>query len=173
MYGMNKSDLRLMPHDPAWVDDFAAEKTRIESAVENIFLTIEHIGSTSIPTVCAKPILDLAILCQPENLKRLIENLTGIGYEFRGEFDEKCEHYYAVLDKENIRYCQAHIYTEANEDWRLKLKFRDALSQNIKLAREYNDYKQDLAQRVSNKKEYAEIKSKWVDTFVLKVLKKN
>lgn len=170
MYGMNKNELRLMAHDEAWKDDFLAERERIEMAVSDSSIIIEHIGSTAIPTVCAKPILDIAILCGAENLETVADALTKLGYKYRGQFDDESGHFYAVLDKDNIRYCQAHIYTEKIADWYSKLKFRDCLSQNAELAREYNDYKLELAKKVSNKSEYAEIKSKWVDTFILKIL---
>jgi GrpB-like predicted nucleotidyltransferase (UPF0157 family) len=170
MYGMNKSELRLMPHDKAWKDDFAAERERIENAVADLRLRIEHVGSTAIPTVWAKPVLDIAILCGAKGLKAIADTLGKLGYEYRGQFDDESGHFYAVRDKDNIRYCQAHIYTEANADWHSKLNFRDVLRQNAELAREYNDYKLELASRVSDKSEYAEIKSKWVDTFILKVL---
>jgi GrpB-like predicted nucleotidyltransferase (UPF0157 family) len=169
MYGMNKSELRLMPHDISWKDDFLAERERIEKTVADSSVLIEHIGSTSIPTVHAKPILDIAILCSAKDLEVMTDALSKLGYQYRGQFDERGGHFYAVLDKDNIRYCQAHIYTEANEDWNSKLKFRNRLRQNSELAREYNDYKLELAKRVSNKSEYAEIKSKWVDTFILKI----
>ena len=112
----------------------------------------------------------MAILCGEKGLENLADALVKLGYEYRGQFDDEIGHFYAVLDKGNIRYCQAHIYTEANEDWLLKLKFRDVLRENAELRREYNDYKVDLAKRVSNKSEYAEIKDKWVDSFILKVL---
>ncbi len=170
MYGMNKSELRLMPHDVVWKDEFAAEHERIKSAVADLSVQIEHIGSTAIPTVWAKPILDIAVLCAAENLEAVADALTNLGYEYRGQYDEMSGHFYAVLDRDNIRFCQAHIYTEADADWHSKLKFRDVLSQNAELAREYNDYILELAQMVSNKSEYAEIKSKWVDSFILKVL---
>ena len=170
MYGMNKSELRLMPHDRAWKDDFLTECARIETAVADSRLRVEHIGSTSIPTVCAKPILDIAILCGAKGLKTVAAALVQLGYEYRGQFDDEIGHFYAVLDKDNVRFCQAHIYTEANADWHSKLKFRDCLRQNAELAREYNDYKLELAKKVSNKSEYAEIKSNWVDTFILKIL---
>lgn len=170
MYGMNKSELRLLPHDDSWKDDFTAEHKRIESAVADSSVRIEHVGSTAIPTVCAKPILDIAILCAAENLEAVADALAKLGYEYRGQFDEEGAHFYAVLDKNNIRFCQAHIYTEANADWHSKLKFRNVLSQNAELAREYNDYKLELANGVSNKSEYAEIKDKWIDTFILKIL---
>lgn len=166
---MNKSELCLLPHDVAWKDDFLAERGRIESAVGDLSIRIEHIGSTAIPTVCAKPILDIAILCGEKGLKALAGGLSKLGYEYRGQFDEESEHFYAVRDNDNIRYCQAHIYTEPNGDWNLKLKFRDVLSHNTELACEYNDYKVELAKNISDKSQYAEIKTKWLDTFVLKI----
>ena len=170
MYGMNKSELRLVPHDEAWKDDFRAERERIETALADSSVRIEHIGSTSIPSIHAKPIIDIAILCGTKGLEEVAAALVKLGYEYRGGFDEKSGHFYAVLDKDNIRYCQAHIYTETNADWHSKLKFRDTLKENIELAREYNDYKLELAKKVSGKSEYALIKSNWVDTFILKIL---
>lgn len=168
-FGMDKRNLRLMPYDPAWKDVFLEEKRRITNALPDLSIYIEHIGSTSIPGIYAKPILDIVILCAAENLEGVADALSKLGYEYRGQFDKKSGHFYAVLDKGNIRFCQAHIYTEATADWHLKLKFRDILRENAELVHEYNDYKLELAKRVSNKSEYAEIKSKWVDTFILKV----
>jgi GrpB-like predicted nucleotidyltransferase (UPF0157 family) len=170
MYGMNKSNLRLIQHDGAWKGDFLAERERIELSVADSRMIVEHVGSTAIPTVWAKPVLDIAILCGAKGLKAVADALVRLGYEYRGQFDEDEGHFYAVREKDNIRYCQAHIYTDATADWHSKLKFRDVLRQNVELAREYNDYKLELAQKVSDKSEYAEIKSKWVDSFILKVL---
>ena len=158
-----------MPHDEDWKIDFAAECERIERAVDDSSFRIEHIGSTAIPTVWAKPVLDIAILCGAKGLKAVADALGELGYEYRGQYDDESGHFYGVLDKGNIRYCQANIYTQANADWHSKLMFRDVLRENAELAREYNDYKLELAQKVSDKSEYAEIKTKWVDTFILKV----
>jgi GrpB-like predicted nucleotidyltransferase (UPF0157 family) len=169
MYGMNKKQLRLLPHDPSWKNDFQAEKERILSLVTDSNIRIEHVGSTAIPTIHAKPILDIAILCGAKGLEPVVNALESLDYDYRGQFDEKQGHFYAVLDSGEIRLCQAHIYTEPNADWHSKLKFRDVLRENNKLAREYNDYKLQLAKTVSSKGEYAEIKTKWVDKFILKV----
>jgi GrpB-like predicted nucleotidyltransferase (UPF0157 family) len=128
------------------------------------------VGSTAIATVHAKPILDIAILCGEKGIEPTVQTLLGLGYEYRGQFDDEVGHYYAVLDRGNIRLCQAHIFTGATADWHSKLKFRDVLRQNSELAREYNEYKLKLAEVAANKTEYAEIKSRWVDTFMLKVM---
>lgn len=167
---MNKKRLQLLPHDAHWKNDFLNEKRRIESELNDSSVRIEHVGSTSIPNIYAKPILDLAILCSEENLELLAKSLENIGYKYRGRFDEESGHFYAVMDKGDVRLCQAHIYTEANADWFSKLKFRDVLTQNAELAKEYNDYKLKLAETISDKSEYAAVKTKWVDKFILKVL---
>ena len=75
--------------------------------------------------------------------------------------------------RDNVRLCQAHIFTEATADWHSKLRFRDVLRQNPELAREDDDYKQRLAKGVANKSEYAEIKTRWVDTFIMKVMREH
>jgi GrpB-like predicted nucleotidyltransferase (UPF0157 family) len=169
MYGMDKKKLQLMPHDVSWKYDFLSESQRIKSAARDSSIRIEQIGSTSIPNIYAKPILDMAILCGEKGLEVVANGLKSLGYDYRGQFDDEVGHFYAVLDKKNIRYCQAHIYTEANADWNSKLRFRDVLRENVALAKEYNDYKIELAKRVFSKGEYAEIKDKWVDKFILKI----
>ena len=170
MYGMRKDELRLLPHDPAWEKDFLAEKQRIADHLRDSSVRIEHVGSTSIPTVHAKPILDIAILCGEKGLAPLIQTLIEIGYEYRGQYEDEAGHYYAVRDSGDIRLCQAHIFTKATADWHATMKFRDVLRRDDEQAREYNEYKLRLAEVAANKTEYAEMKSRWVDTFILKVM---
>jgi len=171
MYGMKKDELRLLSHDPAWKDDFLAEKSRIEAVLQNSSICIEHVGSTSIPTVHAKPILDIAVLCNEKTIESVIRALIEIGYDYRGAYDSESSHFYAVLDKENIRLCQVHIHTEPDSDWLCKLHFRDVLRQHYELACEYDEFKLELAKVALNKSEYAEIKTHWVDEFIVKVMR--
>jgi GrpB-like predicted nucleotidyltransferase (UPF0157 family) len=170
MYGMRKDELRLLPHDPAWKDLFSAEQNRIAAALRDASVRFEHVGSTSIPSVHAKPILDLAILCGETGLEPVARTLSELGYEYRGQYEDESGHYYAVLDRGNVRLCQAHIFTEATPGWHSMLRFRDVLRRHPALAREYDEYKQGLAKVAANKSEYAEHKSRWVDNFILKVI---
>ncbi|MFL6333252.1 MAG: GrpB family protein [Pyrinomonadaceae bacterium] len=168
---MKRDELRLLPHDPAWEKDFDAEKERITDLLGDPSTRIEHVGSTSIPLVHAKPILDIAILCVEKGLDPLIRALKELGYEYRGQFDDQqAGHYYAVRDRGAVRLCQAHIFAEPTPEWHAALKFRDVLRRRQELAREYDEYKRGLAEVAANKTEYAEVKSRWVDTFMLKVL---
>ena len=169
MYGMKRDTLCLLPHDPAWKDDFLAEKRRIKTVLQDSAVQIEHVGSTSIPSVHAKPILDLAILCGDRGVEPVAEALAALGDEYRGQSADRSGHYYAVREQNNVRFCQAHIYLEPISDWHSYLLFRDVLRDHLDLAREYDDYKLGLAKIVTDKSEYANIKTQWVDTFILKV----
>jgi GrpB-like predicted nucleotidyltransferase (UPF0157 family) len=170
MYGMRRSELRLLPHDPAWAEDFLAEKGRIADALGDPSARIEHVGSTAIETVHAKPILDIAILCGGKGLEAVARTLTALGYDYRGQFDgHQVGHHYAVLDRGDVRLCQAHIFTGATAEWHSNLRFRDVLRRSPELAREYDEYKLKLAEAAADKTEYAEIKSRWVDAFMPKV----
>jgi GrpB-like predicted nucleotidyltransferase (UPF0157 family) len=169
MYGMKRDKLCLLPHDPTWKDDFLSEKHRIEAVLQDRSVQIEHVGSTSIPSVHAKPILDFAILCGERRVQPVAEALAALGYQYRGLSAERNGHYYAVLEQNNVRFCQTHIYFEPVSDWYSYLIFRDVLREHLDLAQEYNDYKLGLAEAVTDKSEYANIKTRWIDTFILKV----
>src|SRR5215218_5300047 len=170
MFGMKNDELRLVPHDPEWKHDFLAEQKRLAGALTDPSACIEHVGSTAIPTVHAKPILDIAVLCGDGGLEAAVSAITKLGYVFRGQFDDEVGHYYAVLDRDDVRLCQMHTFTKATADWHSKLMFRDVLRQNLELAREYDEYKLNLAKTTTDKTEYGEIKTRWVDTFILKII---
>ena len=171
MYGMRKDQLQLVPYDPSWETDFQEESDRILTCLGETKVRIEHVGSTAIEWVYAKPILDIAVLCGSESHLLLTKSLPSLGYDDRGQFEDEEEHFYAVRDEGEMRLCQMHIYTSATDDWNLKLRFRDVLRADRGLAKEYNDYKLSLAASVADKKTYAEIKHKWVTGFMPKILR--
>lgn len=170
MYGMRKDKLALLPHDPSWRDKFHDERHKVQEALAGSTVTIEHIGSTAIPTIHAKPILDIAILCDEKGIDPVIQALIAVGYEYRGPYGDQDGHYYAVLDQGVIRFCQVHLYSEATSDYHAKILFRDVLRKHPDLAREYNTSKLELASVATDKLEYAELKSSWVDNFFVQII---
>lgn len=171
MYGMRNDELRLVPYDLSWKADFQEERNRILRHLGENDVRVEHVGSTAIEWVYAKPILDIAVMCGSESHFLLTRSLPSLGYDYRGQFEDEEEHFYAVRDEGEMRLCQMHIYTSATDDWNLKLRFRDVLRADRGLAKEYNDYKLSLAASVADKKTYAEIKHNWVTGFIPKVLR--
>jgi GrpB-like predicted nucleotidyltransferase (UPF0157 family) len=76
----------LEPHNPAWLLEFARNKPKLEKILTNVpILTIEHVGSTSVPELLAKPILDIDILVTAPNVSAASDALVKAGYTFVGD----------------------------------------------------------------------------------------
>lgn len=164
--GMNRSALVLRDHDPAWALAYAAERERIQTACARPLL-IEHIGSTAIPSLLAKPILDIAVLIATADLATVAAALRDLGYDYRGAYDARPGRFYAVLDHGEIRLCQIHLYTDPEAGWMEQLLFRDTLRAQATLRAEYADAKHRILQQVgADKRLYAQIKTDWVDAFL-------
>src|SRR4051812_17066289 len=80
------AQIRLEHHNPAWTNEFAEAKAHLENILADLpIICIEHIGSTSIPDLIAKPIIDIDIEILPENLEPVRDALVRAGYRWIGE----------------------------------------------------------------------------------------
>ncbi|KAE8441450.1 hypothetical protein EG329_004943 [Mollisiaceae sp. DMI_Dod_QoI] len=78
--------IELSSHDPSWATEFLTAKTALENLLSGLpILSIEHVGSTSIPDLLAKPILDIDIVIQKENFPAVLQEMKGGGYTHLGE----------------------------------------------------------------------------------------
>ena len=93
-----------MLHDSLWRNEHEAEKNRISDAAGADVLNL-HVGSTAIEGIRAKPILDVALLCSSDPLNRVANAVERLGFEYRGNYDDQQEHYYAVLHEGDARRC--------------------------------------------------------------------
>ena len=86
-FGLNPGELRLVAVGPEWASRFSAERDRLSTALGPVVLDIQHVGSTAVPGILAKPILDIAVAIQSfENGYPLVPLLVALGYEYRGEY---------------------------------------------------------------------------------------
>src|SRR5215213_1249790 len=86
MLGLEKGFVKLLPHDEQWHELFADEKARIQAAIGEFLLAIEHVGSTSVCGIAAKPILDIAIaITDKADGEKCVAPLENLGYVYRGE----------------------------------------------------------------------------------------
>ena len=168
--GMKRSSLELSEHDPTWSHAFGSERERILSACA-CRVQVEHIGSTAIPRIRAKPILDLALLVDASDLESVAASLRTLGYDYRGKYDERPGRFYAVLDHGDLRLCQIHLYTNPDAGWTHQILFRNVLGADPSLRDEYETAKLRIQKKTgADKGSYARIKSVWVDSFFRKVL---
>ena len=145
MLGLKKGTIELFPHDERWHQLFAAEKARLVKAIGKSILLIEHIGSTSICGIKAKPILDIAVAVEKyADGENCVEPLERLGYEYRGENGIAGRHYFV---KGEPRTHHLHLLELSSASWKNHLLFRDFLRQNQTAAQEYENLKTDLAEK--------------------------
>jgi len=141
--------LRLVPYDSAWPARFEAEATRARSALGDAALAIEHVGSTAVPGLAGKPVLDLAIAVRSEAAAdTCIAPLERLGYEYRGPYGEDPRRRYYVRDAGEARVAQIHLYVLPARAWEEKLAFRDALRADSSVAGAYAAEKYRVAEAV-------------------------
>ena len=83
---MRTRDIIVLPYDPAWAIAFAELQQLLCTALQDTILRIEHVGSTSVPGMWAKPILDIDIVIDSDTLlPAVIDRLTALGYVYEGD----------------------------------------------------------------------------------------
>ena len=166
MLGLPKGKVFLVPWTEDWDRLFQEEKDKITSALEPLKVKVHHIGSTAVPHLKAKPILDLAIELETfEDGSKCIEPLEKLGYTSHGT-NILPERFY--FTKGEPRTHQIHMYECGNKFLLEQLFFRNSLRKNNKLRVEYEELKEKLVQiNHKNKHQYAEDKT----NFIQKVLR--
>ncbi len=145
----------VVPYNPDWPRMFDAEKNHLLSCLPTkLILRIEHFGSTAIPGLAAKPIIDILVeVTSLEETKNIIVPiLTTQGYEYfwRPTWGNDVPPFYAWFikrDHQGHRICHIHMVEHDFEHWD-RLLFRDYLIEHPDLAREYQETKSRLANNV-------------------------
>ena len=167
MLGLPKGTVKLEPHTKQWDQLFAEEEARLRKVVGDHVVAIEHIGSTAICGISAKPIIDIAVAVKNSaDGERCVKPLEGIGYEYRGEHGIAGRFYFV---KGEPRTHHLHMILEDSDFWRSHLLFRDYLRENPVAAKEYEDLKLELARDYVNDRDaYLQGKSDFIEN-ILKV----
>lgn len=160
--GLESGKVRLADSKPEWAALFAAEKARLEAAIGPLMLGVEHFGSTAIPGLRAKPILDILVgLRRFEDGPALVAPLEALGYRYLGSDRIPGDHLF--LYGEPTRH-HVHALEHGGRLWTRQLRFRDALRADPALAAEYEALKLDLAARFANDRPaYLDGKQSFID----------
>lgn len=153
----------LAPHDPDWARMASAESARIAEAMGDIFLRVEHIGSTAIPGIAAKPVVDLMPVVR--DIGEVDERrgaLEALGYLWRGEFGIAGRRY-LVLERDGKCVFHVHFYAEGDANVTVQLAFRDYLRAHRDEALAYEAVKREAATaNPDNSMAYNDHKSAWI-----------
>lgn len=160
--GLPSGQVSLARAHGLWADAFAKERARILAAIGQHIVGVEHVGSTAIPPVPAKPILDIMVGVQDfEEARVCVEAMVALGYTYRGQNGVPRRHYFV---KGRTRTHHVHMVEVQSNDWRSTLRFRDLLRARPELAREYANEKERLVRQHSrDREEYQREKGKVVE----------
>ena len=137
----------LQPYDSRSPDEFARESAAVASALGNILTAIHHIGSTAIPGIRAKPIIDMiAVSADISLLDESPSPLEALGYEALGEFGIPGRRYFRKNNSAAERTHQIHSFQTGSPQIFRHLAFCDYLRAHPDAARDYDTLKQQLAE---------------------------
>ena len=159
-------DVRLAAHDSRWAEQFVTERDRLLEILPGHFTAIEHIGSTSVPQLSAKPIIDiLAGVFTLTDADALLEPLCQHGYETSAEFNATLEdRRWLMRHAFGRRTHHLHLVVFGGEQWLRHLQFRDLLRTDSAIAARYSRLKQQLAEQYRHDREaYTVAKSAFIE----------
>jgi len=165
MDGLSHTTLKL--YQPSWKDKFEAEKIKLKEIFGNKAVAIEHIGSTSIPGLSAKPIIDIAVLIEKrDDGDNFIEPVSRLGYQYDKSNSSGERHFFRKGNPTEFHLSIA--YKDKGGFWERQILFRDYLRSHSEFRDEYQKLKERLLQNdLTGKGDYLSGKSE----FVSKILK--
>lgn len=138
----------LSPHNPSWAGQFVDESSLAIAALGDVLIELHHIGSTAIPGIVAKPVIDmLAVVTSVDALDSSSPHLATLGYEALGEFGIPGRRYFRKDSAAGVRTHQLHAFAIGSDHIERHLGFRDYLRAHSGQAHAYELLKKVLAER--------------------------
>lgn len=140
--------VEVVPYRSEWRDLFTVEAQAIAKILKPNLVEIYHIGSTSIPNIYAKPIIDLLLAVNKiEDVDRQNTAMANLGYQAMGEFGISDRRYFRKNNALGKRTHHVHIFPVDSPQIKRHLAFRDYLIAHPLIAQKYSDLKRKLAQQ--------------------------
>ena len=159
----------IIDYDPRWPELFAAEAGRLRPAFGTALVAMEHIGSTSVPGLAAKPIIDVqAVVRSLPDMDTVTPRVIGLGWK-QGVFvpDPERRLYFKKYNAEGVRTHQLHLYEASHPAAAAHLLFRDYLRTHEEEARRYEALKRELAlQYRADRLAYNDAKTEYIEAVV-------
>jgi GrpB-like predicted nucleotidyltransferase (UPF0157 family) len=139
--------VEVVPHNPRWRDAFEAEAKRVAVALGGNVAAIHHIGSTAIPNIYAKPVVDLLVEVRDiTEVDGQSSAMQSLGYEVMGEYGIPGRRYFRKDTHEGIRTHNIHAFEAGSAEVERHLAFRDYMVAHPADAQRYSELKRRLAE---------------------------
>ncbi|MBE6653460.1 MAG: GrpB family protein [Ruminococcaceae bacterium] len=141
----------VVPYDETWVFAFEKIKSEIEAVIGDMILGIEHVGSTSVKGMSAKPCIDLDVIIQDDSIfDEIAEKLKTIGYIHEGDLGIKDREAFKYMDKPHLMMHHLYVCPQYSEELRRHITFRDFLRHNAEAVQQYSFVKEEAARLFPN-----------------------
>lgn len=142
---MRTKHVVVLPYDEKWKQNFMEIKNELAQALGELAISIEHVGSTSVEGLAAKPIIDIDVVVEKENINDAISALKSIGYIHEGDLGIPGREAFTYEGKAHLQ--QHHLYVCPEDSLELKrhLAFRDYLRVHQEAVDEYGKIKMEAA----------------------------
>jgi GrpB-like predicted nucleotidyltransferase (UPF0157 family) len=151
MIGLKRHIVQIVDYNPRWADLAAQACRRIIEVGADFIVEVQHVGSTAVPGLPAKPILDIAAsVTSIDLLPELIKKLAVLGYIYRGDGQSSGGHLFVWESEPDVRTIHLHVVTFDDIQWTNYLRFRDLLRQETSVRERYAALKQELWNRFPN-----------------------
>jgi GrpB-like predicted nucleotidyltransferase (UPF0157 family) len=157
--GSSDAQVELQEYDSAWAERFEEERMRLAGIFDGQALGIEHIGSTAVPGLCAKPIVDVLVGLRALELSdEQVAAMGTLGYEYLGEFGIPGRLFFRKAPRTH----HVHVVEHGGEHWDRQLVFRDALRTDAEERQRYDAFKRRLVAEGHPRDVYSELKTPFI-----------
>jgi GrpB-like predicted nucleotidyltransferase (UPF0157 family) len=148
MLGLKKGTVRVVSYRPDWSNLFEQERRLLQRHIGHLALDIQHVGSTAVPGLDAKPTLDIAVaVASASVIPQVVRRLGHAGYVDRGDKGKDGGRLFVKESASEVRTHHVHVVTIDDPQWREYLLFRDALKNDEALRARYAAFKRALRER--------------------------
>jgi GrpB-like predicted nucleotidyltransferase (UPF0157 family) len=141
--------VEVVPHNPGWRNEFEHESNQVTSALGENVVAVHHMGSTAIPNIYAKPVIDL--LVEVRNITQVDErnsSMAALGYEAMGEFGIPGRRYFRKDNEAGVRTHHVHTFEADSPEIERHLAFRDYMIAHPEDAQQYSELKLALVKKL-------------------------
>ena len=148
---MRTAKIIVVPYNPAWESAFAEIKKEIEDAVGDLIIAIEHVGSTSVKGLSAKPCIDIDVVMKDYSVfDAVVQKLEAIGYIHEGNLGIQDQEAFTYSNKPHLQKHHLYVCPQQSEELHRHITFRDFLRNNPEAATQYGSIKENAAQLFPN-----------------------
>lgn len=162
IHGLAEGTVRITGYSARWPAAFDREAAALRAALGDAAQDLQHIGSTAVPGMDAKPIIDIAVqVASFRDLSRIVESLQKLDYTHHGEYGLPGRQFFT---RGNPVKFHVHVVEKDSEHWRRWILLRDYLRANERARESYTRFKRMLAaQHADNRKAYTAAKQPFID----------